>query len=208
MRPTTRRCDRRRKLAEADPNTLLVQDTSWPGYEDVPQWIVDGYATLFDEAADQAAELGADIDLVVVPGRGRLARPRRRALRPFASGLPHRRGRAGGRRLPSGQPGSRCTDHGADRRDEHGRAELRYAFLSRVAGPASGDWPARWPSTTRPPRTPSPTSAGLGVDSGPCGAASLAALRVLATEPARTRLGLTSDSSVLLLNTEGSDAAG
>jgi diaminopropionate ammonia-lyase len=49
---------------------------------------------------------------------------------------------------------------------------------------------------------------GLGVDSGPCGAASLAALRVLATDPARTRLGLTSDSSVLLLNTEGSGAAG
>ena len=53
---------------------LLVQDTSWPGYEDVPQWIVDGYATLFDEAADQAAELGVDIDLVVVPaGVGSLA---------------------------------------------------------------------------------------------------------------------------------------
>jgi hypothetical protein len=48
----------------------------------------------------------------------------------------------------------------------------------------------------------------LGVDSGPCGAASLAALRVLATEPARSSLGLRPDSSVLLLNTEGSDAVG
>jgi hypothetical protein len=48
----------------------------------------------------------------------------------------------------------------------------------------------------------------LGVDSGPCGAASLAALRVLASEPARSRLGLCPDSSVALLNTEGSDAAG
>ena len=61
-------------LAEADPDALLVQDTSWPGYEEVPQWIVDGYATLFDEAADQAAKLGAGIDLVVVPaGVGSLA---------------------------------------------------------------------------------------------------------------------------------------
>ena len=33
------------------------------------------------------------------------------------------------------------------------------------------------------------------LDSGPCGAASLAALRVLATEPARSRLGLCPDSS-------------
>jgi diaminopropionate ammonia-lyase len=48
----------------------------------------------------------------------------------------------------------------------------------------------------------------LGVDSGPCGAASLAALRILTTEPARSHLGLGPESSVLLLNTEGSDAAG
>ena len=61
-------------LTDADPDALLVQDTSWPGYEDVPQWIVDGYATLFDEAAEQAAALGAGIDLVVVPaGVGSLA---------------------------------------------------------------------------------------------------------------------------------------
>jgi diaminopropionate ammonia-lyase len=61
-------------LADPDPDALLVQDTSWPGYEEVPQWIVDGYATLFDEAAEQAAELGTGIDLVIVPaGVGSLA---------------------------------------------------------------------------------------------------------------------------------------
>jgi diaminopropionate ammonia-lyase len=50
--------------------------------------------------------------------------------------------------------------------------------------------------------------AALGVDAGPCGAASLAALRILAAEPARSRLGLSSHASVLLLSTEGSGAAG
>jgi diaminopropionate ammonia-lyase len=47
----------------------------------------------------------------------------------------------------------------------------------------------------------------LGVDAGPCGAAALAGLHVLAAEPARSGLGLSSRSSVLLLNTEGSGSA-
>ena len=31
----------------------LIQDTSWPGYEDVPLWIMQGYTTLFYEALGQ-----------------------------------------------------------------------------------------------------------------------------------------------------------
>jgi diaminopropionate ammonia-lyase len=50
--------------------------------------------------------------------------------------------------------------------------------------------------------------APLGVDAGPCGAASLAGLRILAADPVRTHLGLGPDSTVLLLNTEGSSASG
>ena len=192
------------KLAESDPNMLLVQDTSWPGYEDVPQWIVDGYATLFDEAADQAAELGVGIDLVVVPaGVGSLAH----AAVLFGRSRPDCRIVAVEPEVADCLRASLAAgelDHGADRRDEHGRAELRYALLSRVAGPAAGTG-RRGGRRRRGRRGRNrPTSPASGVDSGPCGAASLAALRVLATEPARSRLGLTSDSSVLLLNTEGS----
>ena len=36
----------------------LIQDTSWPGYEEIPTWIVQGYTTLAREAADQLAEAG------------------------------------------------------------------------------------------------------------------------------------------------------
>lgn len=36
----------------------LVQDTSWPGYEDVPAWIVQGYATMAREAAEQLTAAG------------------------------------------------------------------------------------------------------------------------------------------------------
>lgn len=36
----------------------LIQDTSWPGYEEVPAWIVQGYATMAREAAEQLAAAG------------------------------------------------------------------------------------------------------------------------------------------------------
>jgi diaminopropionate ammonia-lyase len=54
---------------------LLIQDTSWPGYTDVPRWIVDGYMTLFAEVDDQLkAERLVRPDLVVCPvGVGSLA---------------------------------------------------------------------------------------------------------------------------------------
>lgn len=30
----------------ADSEHLVISDTSWPGYEDVPRWVIDGYATI------------------------------------------------------------------------------------------------------------------------------------------------------------------
>jgi diaminopropionate ammonia-lyase len=48
----------------ADERTLVVSDTSWPGYEDVPRRVIEGYATIFAELADQVPE---PIDVVVVP---------------------------------------------------------------------------------------------------------------------------------------------
>lgn len=58
----------RAAAAAADDHTLVVSDTSWPGYEVVPQWVVDGYGTIFDEIDDQLAARGApDPDVVLVP---------------------------------------------------------------------------------------------------------------------------------------------
>ncbi|EHD23840.1 MULTISPECIES: diaminopropionate ammonia-lyase [Brenneria] len=34
----------------------VVQDTAWPGYEKIPSWIMQGYATLAVEAVEQIAE--------------------------------------------------------------------------------------------------------------------------------------------------------
>lgn len=39
---------------------VMVQDTAWQGYEDIPKWIMQGYATLIDEAIEQLKSNGTD----------------------------------------------------------------------------------------------------------------------------------------------------
>jgi diaminopropionate ammonia-lyase len=48
----------------AGERDVVVSDTSWPGYEDPPRWVAEGYATIFAEVEDQAP---APPDVVVVP---------------------------------------------------------------------------------------------------------------------------------------------
>ena len=64
-----------RAEAAADRGAVLVQDTAWPGYADVPAWIVAGYETLFAELDAQLLQAGAPAPaLVSVPaGVGSLA---------------------------------------------------------------------------------------------------------------------------------------
>jgi diaminopropionate ammonia-lyase len=40
-----------------DTGAILIQDSSWPGYEEIPKWIIQGYATLTDEAIEQIERL-------------------------------------------------------------------------------------------------------------------------------------------------------
>ena len=42
--------------AERTPHGVIVQDTAWEGYEDIPAWIMQGYGTMADEANEQFAE--------------------------------------------------------------------------------------------------------------------------------------------------------
>jgi diaminopropionate ammonia-lyase len=76
---------RRSAVLAEEPGHLLVSDTSWPGYTDIPARVIEGYATIFAELAEQLPEPpGA----VVVPvGVGALAAAAARALRPGAAKL-------------------------------------------------------------------------------------------------------------------------
>jgi len=39
---------------------IMVQDTAWEGYEDIPTWIIQGYSTMGFEAYEQLSRLGED----------------------------------------------------------------------------------------------------------------------------------------------------
>ncbi len=46
----------------------IIQDTSWPGYEEIPAWIVEGYATILREIDHALEQANAPWpDLVLVP---------------------------------------------------------------------------------------------------------------------------------------------
>jgi len=190
----------RRSAELAGPRRLVLSDTSWPGYEDVPRWVIDGYSTIFHEV-DQQAD-GAPVDIAVVPiGVGALA----------AAAARHLAGRA---RLAGIEPaGAACV-----------LASARAGEITEVPGPHTSIMAglnAGLPSLVAWPLVSGGFDlfcavedavavegmrrlAELGVAAGEVsGGATGAAARLLADPEAREALGAGPDASVLVLLTEG-----
>ncbi|QIQ00975.1 diaminopropionate ammonia-lyase [Streptomyces liangshanensis] len=211
-------------VAAGHEPAVLVQDTSWEGYERIPRWIVDGYATLFHEIDAQLRAAGAPAPaLVAVPmGVGSLAQ----------AAVTHYRGAAAGRAtaLLGVEPDTAaCVRAGLAAGRPLALATGRTIMAGLNCGTPS---PLAWPylrggldacvTVTDPAAARAVADlARLGLSSGPCGAATLAAARTtLAVTPdgygAPTRrrlLGVDAMSTVILLSTEASrpahgDAAG
>ena len=115
----------------ADDSHLVISDTSWPGYEDVPGWVADGYATIFEELAEQLPELAA--------ARGRADRRRRagvgggaRARRAATRARRRRARRRGVRASPPCATARRCSSRARTARSWPG---LNCGLASRVALP-------------------------------------------------------------------------
>jgi diaminopropionate ammonia-lyase len=53
-----------RSAQEAGERCLVISDTSWPGYGDVPRWVIEGYSTIFWELEDQLGD--HDVDAAVI----------------------------------------------------------------------------------------------------------------------------------------------
>jgi diaminopropionate ammonia-lyase len=77
---------------QASESCLVISDTSWPGYERVPRWVIEGYSTIFWELEEQL-ERAPDV-VVIQMGVGALAAAavahfRRRSLdsRPYLVGV-------------------------------------------------------------------------------------------------------------------------
>jgi diaminopropionate ammonia-lyase len=198
-------------------NVLVIQDHGWVGYEEIPQWVAEGYETIFLEIDRQLAALGRPVpDLVLVQiGVGTLASAVVRHWR--RAGLTHRPV------LIGVEPtGAAC----ALRSVEAGRPVMIEADAqsSIMAGlncgtPSSAAWPdllagveAYVAVGDEQARAAMRELAAAGIVAGESGAAGLAGLDELmapAHAAARAALGIGSDTRVLLLLTEGAtDPAG
>ena len=194
------------------PGHVLVQDTAWEGYEQVPGWIVDGYATLFAEADEQLVALSAgyaSVDLVLVPtGVGSL----------LQAALTHYRS-AGDARVVSVEPTEAACIAPSIDAGQPVTVETGVTVMSGLncGTPSLLAWPlirdgldgavsiddshavtAAWDLTA------------LDVPAGPCGGSGLAAARFMLTGPGsqerRKHLRIDETSTALLIITEGSVA--
>ncbi|MFJ9243474.1 diaminopropionate ammonia-lyase [Streptomyces sp. NPDC101776] len=200
--------------AAGGPDSVLVQDTAWPGYERIPGWIVEGYSTLFAETDEQLRAAGVEAPgLVVVPaGVGSLAQ----------AAVAHYRSRG-----PESAPAALMTV-------EPDTAACVLASLARgepvsvptgattMAGLNCGTvsslaWPylrqgldAAVAVTDAESADAARGLAAAGVSSGPCGAASSAGARAALTGDGaavrRRALDVGPASAVVLLSTEGTAA--
>jgi diaminopropionate ammonia-lyase len=191
------------------PADILIQDTAWRGYEEIPQWIVDGYSTMFDEIDAQLGERAPD--LIAVPtGVGSLLQA---ALRHYPS--------TGSGRRPSTKPAVLAVEPvtaacvtaslaagkpiSVDTSQPTSMAGLNCGTVSTIAWPAIRDTLAAAVGVTDDQaRAAMQRLHELGVPAGPSAAASLAGVRaVLGDTSQRDALATKADSLVVLISTEG-----
>ncbi len=200
---------RAREITTSVTNGSHIQDMSWPGYEDIPQWIIDGYATMCVEVDEQLRVMGsAPVDLVAVPvGVGSF----------LHSVTAHYRGNGNARPVVlSVEPTVAACVLVSLQNGELTSVDTGVTIMSGMncGTPSSDSWPVHRDGVDAAvavndddTRLALKTFAELGIDAGPCGAATLAGVRcALEHSDARAVLGLNKNSVIVLLSTEGSAA--
>jgi diaminopropionate ammonia-lyase len=195
------------RSAEADG--FLISDMSWPGYERVPSWVIEGYSTMLWEIEDELGrrgERGPDLVVVQVGVGAFAAAVARHFCRPGASPRP---------KLVGVEPaGAACLFE-----------SVAAGHIVSVPGPHDSIMAGlncgrpslvAWPTLSRsidllvsvddePTREAMRLAAGSGIVSGETGAAGLGGLLELmrSGEEARRALGVSRETRVLLFNCEG-----
>ncbi|WP_141579803.1 pyridoxal-phosphate dependent enzyme [Actinomadura sp. WMMA1423] len=190
--------------AASDPSALLVQDTAWPGYERLPQWIVEGYSTLFTEIDEQLADAGAaPAGLVAIPvGVGSLAQ----------AAVTHYRSRGPAPTLLSVEPDAAPCVLASLHHDRPLTVETGSTTMAGLncATPSTLAWPVLRSGLDAAVAVTDASTAhaardlgALGVPAGPCGAASLAGVRAALAPDRRPLLASAHGGTIVLLSTEG-----
>ncbi|MPZ69201.1 MAG: diaminopropionate ammonia-lyase [Actinobacteria bacterium] len=190
-----------RSAQDASDDCLVISDTSWEGYQDVPRWVIEGYSTIFKEVDEQLPE-APDVVFIQM-GVGALG----------AAAARHFRSRSGGPRMIAVEP-----DHAACI-----LASMEAGEIVTIPGPHDSIMAGlncgtpsvvSWPDVShgydlymsvsdRRAEEGMRILADEGIVAGETGAAGLAGLLEVCDGPLKERLGLGSGSKVLLLCTEG-----
>jgi diaminopropionate ammonia-lyase len=176
------------RWARDHQGTEVVQDTAWPGYEQAPGWIAEGYSTLFAEIDTQLAAAGAAAAaLVVVPvGVGSLAQA---AVAHYRA---QRRGAGPGTALLAVEPDTAACLLASLRAGtpvpvataDTVMAGLNCGTVSTIAWPyLLGGLDAAVAVTDAAARRAVADLTAAGISAGPSGAASLAGARAALTGP-------------------------
>jgi diaminopropionate ammonia-lyase len=184
--------------ALADDTHVVISDTSWHGYEQVPGWVIDGYQTIVEEVLEDLAAREAEPPSVVVTQIG---------VGAFATAMIRGFAPRGARMIGSEPTKAACVLESI----RLGQCvQLDGALDSIMAGLNCGTpSPLAWPDllaglqyvtavVDEDAEDAMRALAQIGVVSGESGAAGLAAL--LAHGP---ELGLTDSDRVLIVSTEG-----
>lgn len=200
------------EAAQGD-NRILIQDTAWEGYEEIPGWIVQGYETLFAEIDAQLAEQGSATPTVIaIPtGVGSL----------LQAALAHYRSTSApeGTAVVSVEPEAAACIEPSLRAGHAVSVETGTTVMSGLncGTPSSLAWPlikegldGAITITEEEDITAAYELQDLGLTAGPCGASGFAGLRTMLTgegsEERRAHLGVTPKSTVVFVVTEGADA--
>ncbi|KAI4604309.1 hypothetical protein KJ359_000443 [Pestalotiopsis sp. 9143b] len=185
---------------------VLVQDTSFPGYEDVPAKIVEGYSTIFREIDDQLAERDLNIDLVISPaGVGSLAHSVLRFYKSYERTAPSK--------VMTVEPDTAACLYKSLQAGANSSVQVTTSQTIMTGLNCGTVTHSAWPDfkacldgsvtiSDFEAHSAVQDLKAYGVESGPCGAAGLAALKYLVAS-FREEARLNEDSVVVLLNTEG-----
>ena len=206
------------KEAEETEHAVIVQDTAWDGYEKIPSWIMQGYGTMANEAAEQLRELEVNrpTHVFVQAGVGSLAS----AMVGYFTNL-----------FPSNPPkfiimeagAADCLYHRALAGDGSPRivgGDLQTIMAGLACGePNTIGWDILrnhatafiscpdWVSAKGMRMLAAPVAGDPAVISGESGAVGMGVIATLMGDPAyeelRSALELGKDSKVLLFSTEG-----
>ena len=195
-------------MAEKTENGVMVQDTAWDGYEEIPAWIMQGYGTMANEADDQLHEAGCErpTHVFIQAGVGSLAG----AVQGFFAN-----------RYPENPPKvvvvEACAKDGAIRIVDGDMVTIMAGLACGEPNTISWDILKNhvdtfiatpdWVAAKGMRMLAAPFKGDQPVTSGESGAAPFGTLACIMTmdeyKPLREHLGLDENSKVLLFSTEG-----